>query len=463
MAFKIRNPVIWEKRRELKLTPRVDFLRDDGCPVGYVRLVDCPEIQTPVNRISSLIASMTVHLMENDPELGGDVRINNELSRMVDVTPNKLCNHFEFYHSIVRNMLLYGDGNAIVYPQHRSGLLVDMRPFSMPETSIMQHPDGYGYHILYKGKEYKPDEILHFRANPDPDRPWIGTGYRVLLSDVANNLMQAQKTKRRFMEAPQPTLIVAMDALTDELDSAEGRKKLADKYLSETDGGIPWFIPDGLIDVREIKPLSLTDIAINESVTLDKKTAAAIFGVPPYFVGAGDYSKDEYNAFINTIIHPIAKSIQQEMTRKLLISDNWYFRFNHRSLLAYDFQELVNGGGQMVDRAAMDRNEYRDSVGLSPEERYKDLFMLENYLPTDALAYQNKISGYMGGQIPIDGQGGEGIKAQQLTAMTKIIEMVQQGTYSKDAAMLLFEVSFPQIDKETAGKLIEGVNVSTGR
>lgn len=467
----IRSPVAKDKRGvSINGKPiHQYFLEGDGCPVGYVNLVNVPEIQTAANRIADLVSSMTVQLMENT-ELG-DVRVKNELARMVDVTPNRFCNHKELYHAIVRNMVLDGNGNCIIYPKHdRNGLLVDLIPFDMSQCSIL--PDTtkrnqYGYRVLYQERYYKPDEILHFRANPDPQKPWIGTGFRVCIRDLAKNLAQAQKTKRSFMEAPKPTLIVSMDALTDELDSADGRRKLADKYLSETDGGIPWFIPEGLIDVKEIKPLTLQDIAINESVTIDKQTAASIFGVPPFLVGVGDFNRDTYNNFIRTTIRDYALIIAQEMTRKLLYNPNWYFRLNHRSLLAFDFTETVNGYTALLDRLSVDRNEVRDAVGLSPREDMVQRLALENWIPEEALGMQNKLGGGVSvteqnGQVVEVTETDEPIKAQQLTAITKIIEMVQDGTYSKDAAVLLFEKSFPQIDEDTARKLIEGVNPRAG-
>lgn len=435
------------------------------CPVGYVRLADCPEIQTPVNITASLVSSMTIHLMENT-ELG-DVRVKNELANMVDITPNKYSNHKEFYYSIVKNMLLDGDGNAIVYPVHDSdGLLTDLIPFDMAAVSIIDDPVNYGYYVMYKGKRYDPDEILHFRSNPDSARPWIGKGYRVLLKDVANNLVQAQKTKKRFMESPKPSVIVKVDGLTEEFSDSEGRSKLSDMYLSDSDDGRPWMIPAELIDVFQVAPLSLKDIALNDSVTIDKKTAASIFGVPSYFVGAGDFNRDEYNAFINITIHSLAKIIQQEMTRKLIYGKNWYFKFNHRSLLAYSYEELVNGGGALVDRMAMDRNEYRDSLGLSPEERYKELLGLENYLPAELLGTQKKLYGMGDESITLANSAGtvteQTINAQQMTAFNNIIEKVIDGTYTKEAAMKWIALAIPSVSPEDAAELINGVNLQGG-
>ena len=331
---------------------------------GYTSLAQNPEIVTAVDTIARLIGSMTIYLMENTEN--GDIRIKNQLSRKIDITPNDYMVRSNFIHWIVKTLMIEGNGNAVVYPEFSEGMLNQLIPIPAETTTFL--PTGcWGYKISINGKEYNPDELLHFVLNPDSFYPYIGRGYRLVLSDVANNLKQAQATENGFMQSKwKPSLIVKIDALTDEFSSREGRKKLLDSYVDTAKAGEPWLIPAEQFEVEQVKPLSLADLALSDMVELDKKTVATI---------------------------PMSQTIEQELTKKLLYSPNFFFKFNYRTLYNYDLKDLAAIADDQYVRGIMTGNEVRDWLNLSPVEDLDTMVILENYIPRGMIGEQSKLNG----------------------------------------------------------------------
>lgn len=383
-----------KRAREPTQKRSVAFVTNSGWETlecaGYTSLAHNPEVTTAVDTIARLIGSMTIHLMENTEN--GDIRVRNELSRKVDIDPNQYMTRSAFVQWIIKTMMLDGNGNAVVYPETRRGILRNLQPIPAAFAGFI--PDGFGYKVVISGREYDPGNVLHFVLNPGSYYPWLGEGYRVALSDVANNLKQAAATEKGFMSSKwKPSIIVKVDSLTDEFSSPEGRRKLLEDYVETTEAGEPWMIPADQFSVEQVRPLTLSDLALADFVQLDKRTVAAILGVPPFVLGVGDFHREAWNNFISSTIMPIARAIEQELTRKLLVSPNWFFRFNVRSLYNYELRDMAQVADDQFVRGIMTGNEVRDWIGMPPLEGLNELVILENYIPRGMIGEQNKLNG----------------------------------------------------------------------
>lgn len=380
---------LFGKKKQKRSAVGLWLSSDGGCPEGYTRLSDNPEVVTACRRIAELVGMLTIHIMENTES--GDKRIVNELSAKLDINPNPAMTRKTFIEACVMNLLLYGDGNSIVKVNTSNGYLGSLVPVAASRVAL--NPIGYDdYSVTIDGRNYNKDDVLHFRINADPSYLWKGRGFRILLTDIVKNLKQAQKTEQAFFRSEyKPNLIVKVDAMTDEFSSMEGREKLRQDYLKTAQAGEPWIIPAELFQVEQIKPLSLADLAMKDTVVLDKQTVAAILGIPAFVLGVGAYSQKEWNNFVNTQLKSIVMGMQQEMTRKLIISPKWYVRFNIMSLLDWDLQTISSVFCALGDRGYVDGNEVRDKLGLSPREGLDELKVLENYIPVDMSALQKKL------------------------------------------------------------------------
>ena len=360
------------------------------CP-GYTRLSDNPEIMTGCLRIAELIGSMTIYLMSNTDQ--GDVRVVNELSRMIDITPNGTMTRMQWMTAIIMTLMLYGKGNSVVVPHTYEGILRSLEPIAASRVGFEPVGNSYrDYRVLIDGQARDPGSVLHFVYNPDPNYLWRGKGVTVALRDIANNLKQAQATENAFMASEwKPSIIVKVDALTDEFSSPEGRDRLLESYVKPSRTGEPWLIPAEQFQVEQVRPLSLADLAIKDTVELDKRTVAAVLGVPAFLLGVGEYSAAEWNSFIQTKVRAIALGIQQELTRVLITSPKWYLMLNFWSLLDYDLKSTSDILLAGADRGYVNGDEWRDRMHMAPAG-LKEYKVLENYIPADMSGKQKKLA-----------------------------------------------------------------------
>lgn len=188
----------------------------------------------------------------------------------------------------------------------------------------------------------------------------------------------------------KPSIIVKVDALSEEFASPEGRQKLLDSYVKPASTGEPWLIPAEQFEVEQVRPLTLADLALKDSVELDKRTVAAVIGVPPFLLGVGEFKRDEWNNFVQTKVRAIAQNIAQEMTRCLIISPKWYIHLNYWSLMDYDLKATSDILLAGADRGFVCGDEWRDRMHMAPAglTEYK---VLENYIPYDMSGDQEKL------------------------------------------------------------------------
>ena len=361
---------------------------DEIVPAGYISLADNEEVKKCTHIIADLVSNMTIMLLENGKN--GDIRIKDELSKKIDVKPNRYMTRKNFIYRLVTELIQ--SGNCVVHPQH-DGDLLDNLDF-LPGCTFTA--SGWSYNINYGGKILNPNDCLHFVFSPDVNYPFQGRGIYPLLRKTIEDMAQEQNTKTGFLKSKwKPSIIVTVNSDIEELQDKDKRSKILNSYTETTEAGEPWLIPSGEVDVKTINPLTLKDLAILEGMTFDIRKVARAFGIPPFMLGIGEFNREEYNNFISTVIMSYAQIIQQEMTNKLLYSGSRYFKFNPKSLLQYNLTEKMTFVKDMVSGGMLNRNEGRNEFDYSPvdDEGMNDYIVLENYIPVSKVADQEKLKG----------------------------------------------------------------------
>lgn len=380
------------KKREKRSTQTLIGLIDGSSDClfeGYTSLDKCPDIISGCEKIASTIGGMTIHLMANTKN--GDERIVNELSRLIDISPSPYMTRKPFMEAIVMNLLLYGNGNSIVLPHTKDGYLGSLEVIQPFRVRFIDDKENK-YLILIDNKPYKPDEVLHFRLNPDKNKPWLGTGLKFTAKQVADSLKKTSEMTNDYLTKQyKPSMIIKLDASDEGFASEEGRNKLLKSFFKSSKAGEPWLLPMDKFEVQQLKPLTLQDLAISDQNKDLRRFASAILGIPSFLMGVGEYKREEYNSYIMNTIRGIALTLQQEITAKLILSPKWYIRFNFASLYDYSLTELSSVYGGLYNMGIVSGNEVRDKIGLAPKDGLDELVRLENYIPIDDAGNQKKL------------------------------------------------------------------------
>lgn len=387
-----------KKKTKIRSEPQTVWIPSDEasdilCPKGYIPVNKNPYVRRCIHKIADTISNMTIYVMENSEK--GDIRLKDEFSRKIDIDPSEHMTKKSFIYRIVSDMLTFG--NSVVIPEYDGTYLKNMSVLDGNSLTFSEKIGG-GYVIGYKGTAIDPDNVMHFPYIVSNEHPYWGESIAKVIENNIGTLQQAETTKAAFMESKwKPSLVIALDSDINDFSDEETRRNILNSYVSDSDRGRPWLIPAGEMNITTVKPLTLNDLAINDSITFDAKAVASCFNMPPFMLGVGDFDRDEYNFFVSTELRSIATTISQVMTKQLVYSSQRYIKFSEKSLLVHTLSDKVNYTKNMLDSGMYTRNEGRNEFDLPPVEAdgMNEYTILENYIPVSMSAFQKKL--FVGG------------------------------------------------------------------
>ena len=190
-----------------------------GVPMSIATVYAC------VKLLSEAVASLPLNPLRKR----GDVFIEDdgdEWSYLLNVAPNDWENAYDFKKRMVSEILL--EGNAYIIPIKRYDNPLATDHIVLAERGTVNH-DTIRDIYIYKGREYRPWEIIHVKniSNPmDPKRGLSVLSYARQTISVAT--AGNQETEKRFLKGGAVRgILTGADAGT------WGRGKLADDQMDK--------------------------------------------------------------------------------------------------------------------------------------------------------------------------------------------------------------------------------------
>ena len=256
------------------------------------------------------------HIMKRDGEV--QKTIDDNINYLLGTKPNPLMTSSEFLEKFATQYLIYS--NAFIYPQvDNTGKLVALWPLNFSELELRER-DGELYCRFTFGLGQRVTipyaYVVHVRRHFNRDDVFGDDSMSIFKDDI--NMLSAVKVAvinavRNF--GALRGIIKWKQTLRPE-DEQKAWQRFVDTYASTKNGsGIGSL--DNKADFQQINtPITTFDA---KQMEFARDSIYRHFGINDHIV-TGQYTEDEYIAFYESVLEPMAVKLAQELTEKLFTS-----------------------------------------------------------------------------------------------------------------------------------------------
>lgn len=297
---------------------------------------------------------------------GQIIPVGGQIERLLQIRPNPLMSAYDFLYKLVTTLLI--DNNAFAYPVWDGASLVAIWPINCTAAEFLEDDSGMVFVKFHFGGAQSVilpyDEVIHLRRHfyKNDLTGETNTPINPILEAIhtANEgIAQAVKTSAHLRG------ILKYTGMLKESDIKANRDRFVAEYLSvQNNGGVAAL--DAKADYIELKnqPLMVNAPQMKEL----RDAIFRYYGVNENIV-MGKYTEDEWNAFYESTIEPLAVQMSLEFTSKLFterergFGNEIIFEANR---LQYASVNTKLDLREMVDRGALTPNEWREAFNLAP-------------------------------------------------------------------------------------------------
>lgn len=263
--------------------------------------------------------------------------------------------------------------NAFAYiNRDHNGYPIELYPLPVMSAEAL-YDRGYNLYlrfVLRNGRmvTYPYRDVIHLRRDYY-ENDIFGTSAQEALTPLMELVGTSDKG---LMDAIKNGAIIRWLVKWNQTIRPEDLKKqaenFAEMYLSTETNGTGVAATDAKAEIQQIKPTDYVPNVLQTDRT--ERRIYSFFGVNQNIV-QNSYTEDEWNAFYEAQIEPVAKQMSDEFTRKLFTprerQAGHRITFGANSLQYASMSTKLNLL-QMVDRGAMTPNEWREVLNMAPIE-----------------------------------------------------------------------------------------------
>lgn len=245
---------------------------------------------------------------------GQVIEVSDNLQWLLQVRPNPYMSSYDFIYKVVSQ--LYTNNNAFIYIQTDVlGKITGFYPLAFSSIEFVEYEgdmycrfyflSGYRMTVPYTSlihlrRHFNSDDIFG-ESNQKPFKPTLS-----LIQTVNEGIINAIKSSARLRGFLKFTQTLRPEDLKAQRD-----KFVADYLSINNDGGI------GAVDAKaDFTPVTMDGKMVDDKqMSVIRDNAYRYFGVSENIIKA-DYTEDQWNAFYESILEPIAIQLSLEFTEK---------------------------------------------------------------------------------------------------------------------------------------------------
>lgn len=299
------------------------------------------------------------------------VQVNPEpYMRFLLEEPNTLMTMQKMLEKIVPPLMLSGNAFILIV-RDNNGYPVELFPVPALDAQAVYVNSELSIRFVYQnGSTYthKYDDLIHLRMHLNENDVFGDDIMKPLMSltDTVNTIDSG--LKKAVKNSAVIRWLLKYTQPLHESDIKQRADNFVKNYLEVSNNSVGVAATDSKAEVVQITPKDyVPNFPIMDSV---QKRIYALLGVNEKIV-SGIYNEDEWNAWYEASVEPIALDLQNEFTRKLFTRKERgfgnYIAFESSNLACSSIATRLNFV-QLVDRGAMLPDEWRALFNMGPIE-----------------------------------------------------------------------------------------------
>lgn len=252
----------------------------------------------------------------------GVENINSNIQRLLRKRPNEIQNAYKFYYQIVSELELYN--NSIVYIMKDENLKpLGLYPLNYQRLEFYEYKNEIYIEFFFKNGKKRfiaLKDCIHLTRFTSNDGIMGGNNKPIIKTLSIKHVIDEGIVNAIKITQSIKGTIKSTQAMLNPKDVKKMRDQFIKDFINDSDGaGI-----GGLDASTEFNPVKIEPTTASESQikSIDDEILS-YYGISENIVQS-KYDEDEWNAFYESIIEPIAIQMSQEFTNKLFTITEQY-------------------------------------------------------------------------------------------------------------------------------------------